>query len=89
MQEITDAPARGLPGHLLLCSVSHSVISDSLRLQGPQPARFLCPWDSPGKNNGMGSHAFLQGIILTQGLNPRLLYCRQILYCPSSLAAHK
>ena len=33
----------------LLCSVSHSVISDSLRLQGPQPARFLCPWDSPAR----------------------------------------
>ena len=24
-----------------------SVVSDSLRLDGPQPARFLCPGDSP------------------------------------------
>ena len=32
-----------------------------------------CPWDSPGKNTGVGFHALLQGIFLTQGLNPRLL----------------
>ena len=30
--------------------------------------------DSPGKNTGVGCHALLQGIFLTQGLNPRLLY---------------
>ena len=43
---------------------------------------FLCPWDSsPGKNTGVGYHAFLQGIFLTQGSNPDLLHCRQILYC--------
>ena len=27
------------------------------------------PWDSPGKNIGLGSHSLLQGIFLTQGLN--------------------
>ena len=32
-----------------------------------------CPWDSPGKDTGVGFHALLQGIFLTQGLNPRLL----------------
>ena len=31
-------------------------------------------WDSPGKNTGMGSHALLQGIFLTEGLNPYLSY---------------
>ena len=39
--------------------------------------------DSPGKNTGMGCHFPLQGIILTQGLNPHsqcLLHCKQILY---------
>ena len=36
--------------------------------------------DSPGKNTGVGSHALLQGIFLTQGLNLGLLHCRQILY---------
>ena len=35
--------------------------------------RLFCPWDSPGKNTGMGCHALLQGIFLTQGSNPYLL----------------
>ena len=36
--------------------------------------------DSPGKNTGVGCHALLQGIFPTQGSNPGLLDCRQILY---------
>ena len=36
--------------------------------------------DSPGKNTGVGCHALPQGIFLTQGLNPGLPHCRQILY---------
>ena len=44
------------------------------------PARLLCPWDSPGKNTGVGCHALLQGIFLTQGSNLSLLHCRWILY---------
>ena len=35
--------------------------------------RLLCPWDSPGKNIGMGCHVLLQGIFPTQGLNQCLL----------------
>ena len=34
----------------------------------------------PGKNTAGGCHFLLQGIFLTQGLNPGLPYCRQILY---------
>ena len=30
------------------------------------------PLDSPCKNTGVGRHALLQGIFLTQGWNPRL-----------------
>ena len=76
--------------------VSHSVVSDSLTPQGLQPARLLCPWDSPGKNTGVGSPSLLQGIFLTHGLNPRLLRCRYILYisatrelyiCPQNASA--
>ena len=33
-----------------------------------------CPWDSPGKNTGVGCHALIQGIFLTQASNPRLLH---------------
>ena len=36
--------------------------------------------DSPCKNTGVGRHALLQGIFLTQGWNPGLPHCRQILY---------
>ena len=38
------------------------------------------PGDSPGKN---GCHALLQRIFQTQGLNPGLPHCGQILYCLS------
>ena len=62
------------------CVLSRSVVSDSLWPFGQQPARFLSPWDSPGKNNGVGCHALLQGIFPTQGLNLGLLHCRWILY---------
>ena len=57
-----------------------SVVSDSLQPYGPWPTRLLCPWDSPGENTGVGCHSLLQGIFPTQGSNPGLLYCRQILY---------
>ena len=39
-----------------------------------------CPWNSPGKNTGVGCHALLQGILQSQGSNPSLPHCRQILY---------
>ena len=47
---------------------------------GLQPGGLLCPWNSPGKNIGVGSRSLLQGIFLTQGLSPGLLHCRQTLY---------
>ena len=36
--------------------------------------------DSPSKNTGVGCHALLQGIFLTQRSNSGLPHCRQILY---------
>ena len=49
--------------------------SDSLRPHG-----LYSPWNSPGQNTGVGGLSLLQGILPTQGLNPGLLHCRQILY---------
>ena len=65
-----------------VCEVS-SVMSDSLWPDGLWPSRLLCPWASPGKNTGVGCHALLKGIFLTQELNPGLPHCGQILYCLS------
>ena len=48
-------------------------MSNSLWPYGLQHNRLLCPWDFSGKNTGVGCHALLQGIFLTQGLNPCLL----------------
>ena len=61
---------------------SSSVRAKSLRscLTLCDTTRLLCPWDSPGKNTGVGCHSFLQGIFPTQGWNPCLLNCRCILY---------
>ena len=55
-------------------------VSDSFRPHQLQRHRLLCPWNSPGKNTGVGCHSLLQGIVQTQGWNPSLLHCRQILY---------
>ena len=57
---------------------SRSVVPDSVRPHGLQPIRLFCPWDFPGKDTGVGF--LLQGIFPTQGSNPGLLHCRQILY---------
>ena len=41
------------------CSVT-SVVSDSVRPHRRQPTRLPRPWDSPGKNTGVGCHFLLQ-----------------------------
>ena len=63
----THQPFKNL--NLRACALSHSVRPDSLRPRG-----LLCPWDSPGKNTGVGCHFLLQGIFPTQGWNPGLLH---------------
>ena len=55
-------------------NVSCSVVSDSLWSHGLQRARLLCPWNTPGKNTGVGCHSLLQGIFPTQGSNLGLLH---------------
>ena len=69
----TDMKSSFLP--LLVFSLSHSVMSDSL-----QPHGLYSPWNYLGQNTGVGGLSLLQGIFPTQGLNPGLLHCRQILY---------
>ena len=52
-QDTTRAP---VPRHLH----SASVVSDSVRPHRRQPTRLRRPWDSPGKNTGVGCHFLLQ-----------------------------
>ena len=54
------------------CKVA-SVVSNSVQPYGLKPTRFLCPWDSPGKNTGVGFHALLPGIFPSQGIKPMSL----------------
>ena len=48
-----------------------SVVSNSLQLHGLWSARLLCPWNSPGKNIGVGSHYLLQGTFQIQAFELR------------------
>ena len=50
-------------------------MSDSL-----WPHRLYSPWNSPGQNIGVSNLSLPQGIFLTQGSNPGIPHCRQILY---------
>ena len=59
-------------------SVSHSAVD--FATYGLQAARFLCPWDFPGGNTGVGYHSLIQGTFPSQGSNLGVLNCRQILY---------
>ena len=52
---------------------SHSVMSDSLWPHGLQPARLLCPQNSPGRNTGVSCCALLQGIFPDPGVEPAFL----------------
>ena len=51
------------------CSVVQ-LCPDSLRPHGRQPPRFLCPWNFPEKNTGVGCCFLIQRMFLTQGWNP-------------------
>ena len=42
------------------CCYVASVVSDSVRTHRRQPSRLPRPWDSPGKNTGVGCHFLLQ-----------------------------
>ena len=72
MHSVEIMPYHILNSHVYLyvsMHVSHLVMSNSLQHHGLQPTRLLCPWNSPGKNTGVGCHSLLQGIVLTQGLS--------------------
>ena len=61
-----------VPSPMCVC-VSCSVVSNSLWPHGLQPTWLLCPWNSPGKNTGVGCHFLFQGIFPTRGSYLHLL----------------
>ena len=67
----------GSTENLYVC-VTCSVVSDSLWSHGLLPSRLLCPWNSPGKNAGVGLLFPSSGDLPDPGIEP--LCCRQILY---------
>ena len=54
-----------------LCACMCSVVCDSLRPHGLQPARILCLGDAPGKNTGVGCHFLLPGNLPVPGIEHR------------------
>ena len=68
-----------LPSKLLLCLVTQSclILCDCVDYSPPGSS---VHGDSSGKKTGVGCHALLQGIFPTQGSNPDLPHCKQILY---------
>ena len=60
---------------LTCCMLSHfSLVRLFKILWAVEPTRLLCPWDSLGKNTGVGCHALLQGIFQTHRSNQCLLH---------------
>ena len=78
--------------HLILCRPLLLLPPIPPSIQGLQTARFLCPWNSPGKNAEVSCHFLLQGIFLTQGLNLMFYVSsigRRILYHCATWEAQK
>ena len=57
--QVDSLPLRHLEIGSYCCCVA-SVVSNSVRPHRWQPTRLPRPWDSPGKNNGVGCHFLLQ-----------------------------
>ena len=62
------------------CLVAQLCLSDSLQSHDCSSLGSSAHGDSPGKNIGVGCHAFLQAIFPTQGSNSGPPHCRRILY---------
>ena len=65
------------PDHVCLVTQSCSTLCNRMDCNSPGSS---VRGDSPGQNTEVDCHALLHGIFPTQGLNPGLPHCRQILY---------
>ena len=64
------------------CCCVTSVVLDSVRPHGRQPTKLPRPWDSPGKNTGVGCHFLLQCMIVKSESEVAQL-------CPTRSNAHQ
>ena len=75
--------SRGKQTHFIqlhvLCFIAQSCPALCDPMDYSPPGSFVHK-DSLGKNTGVGCYTFLQGTFPTQGSNPGLPHCRQILY---------
>ena len=62
---------------VVLVAQSCPTLCDSMDYSPPGSS---VQWNSQGKNISVGCHSLLQAVFLTQGSNPGLLHCIQILY---------
>ena len=67
--EVHDEVRRSLEMSVPVCTLSHFTCVQLFVTLWTGAPRLLCPWDSPGKNTGVGSHSLFQGIFPTRGLN--------------------
>ena len=70
---IWDTPAAA-------AAAKSSVVSDSVQPRRQQPTRLTRPWDSPGKNTGVGYHFLLQCVKV------KSFSCVQLLVTPWTAA---
>ena len=61
--------------HLKVKVLITQLCLDSLWPRGLEPTRLLCPWDSPGKNTGVGCHFLLQGNLSSRPRNWTQVSC--------------
>ena len=71
-----------------MCLVAQLCPTSCDPMDGSPPGSSVCR-DSLGKHTGVGSLSLLQGIFPTQGSNPGLPHCSQILYCLSNQGSQK
>ena len=61
------------------CYCIASVVSNSVWPHRWQPTRLPCPWNSPGKNTGVGFHFLLQDSDCSHDIKRRLLFGRKVM----------
>ena len=76
LRRISKALYHQVPTVYFCCCLIAKQCPNLLRHHGLYPARFLCPWDFPGKNTGVGGH-FLPspGDSANSGIKPAHFLC--------------